>query len=41
VSTDQTSEQATSQTGYLYYAKGLGNGNSDHYMYRRSYALGH
>jgi hypothetical protein len=41
VSTDQTSEQATSQTGYLYYAKGLGNGNSYHYMYRRSYTLSH
>jgi hypothetical protein len=39
VSTDQISEEGTSQAGYLYYAKGLGDGNSYHYMYRRSFAL--
>jgi hypothetical protein len=39
VSVDQPSEETTSQTGYLYYAKGLGDGNSYHYMYRRSLSL--
>jgi hypothetical protein len=41
VSTDQASEQATSQAGYLYYAKGLGAGNSYHYLYRRPFTLSH
>ena len=39
VSTDQASEEVTSQSGYLYYAKGLGNGTSDHYMYRRPFTI--
>ncbi len=39
VSPDQASEEVTSQSGYLYYAKGLGNGTSDHYMYRRSFTI--
>ena len=39
VSTDQASEEATSQTGYLYYAKGLGAGNSFHNMVRRPFTL--
>jgi hypothetical protein len=39
VSTDQDSEEVTSQSGYLYYAKGLGNGTSYHYMYRRPFAI--
>ena len=39
VSTDQASEQVTAQSGYLYYAKGLGLGTSYHYLYRRPFTI--
>ena len=35
----EPSEVTTAQTGYLYYAKGLGNGTAHHTMYRRSFSI--
>jgi hypothetical protein len=39
VSLDQASDQATDQTGYLYYAKGADDGTSHHTMYRRAFSI--
>ena len=38
VSTGGPSDQKSGQTGYLYYAKGSGDGNQ-HYMYRRAFSI--
>ena len=38
VSTDGPSDQTSGRTGYLYYAKGSGDGNQ-HYMYRRAFSI--
>ena len=38
VSTDDPSDRISGQAGYLYYAKGSGNGN-DHYLYRRAFSI--
>ena len=41
ITTNEPSDQITSQTGYLYYAKFLGGGTSFHSMYRRPISLTH
>jgi hypothetical protein len=41
ISTNEPSDQITSQTGFVYYAKFLGDGTSFHYMYRRPVSLVH
>ena len=38
VSTDQSSDRISDQTGYLYYAKGGGDSNN-HFMYRRTFSI--
>jgi len=38
VSTGEGSDQRSDQAGYLYYAKGSGDGN-DHYMYSRPFSI--
>ena len=38
VSKGEASDQRSDETGYLYYAKGSGDGN-DHYMYRRAFSI--
>ena len=38
VSTDQSSDRISDQTGYLYYAKGSGDSNN-HFMYRRTFSI--
>jgi len=39
VSPSEPSEEFSAQTGYLYYAKFLGDGTSHHYMYRRAFTI--
>ena len=38
ISTDESSDQTSDQTGYLYYAKGSGDSNN-HFMYRRTFSI--
>jgi hypothetical protein len=39
VSTNEPSDEVTGQTGYLYYAKFLGDGTANHYMYRQAFTI--
>ena len=39
ISREQTAETTTSQSGYLYYAKGAADGTSHHTLYRRSFSI--
>lgn len=39
ISPSTVSDRCTSQTGYVYYAKFLGDGTSHHYMYRHAFSI--
>jgi hypothetical protein len=39
MSPDQPSDEITDRTGFLYYAKFLGDGTSHHYMYRQGFTI--
>ena len=39
MSPDEPSDEETDRTGFLYYAKFLGDGTSHHYMYRQAFTL--
>jgi len=39
VSPSESSDQSTGQTGYLYYAKFLGDGTANHFMYRQFFTI--
>jgi len=39
VSPSQPSDELTAQSGFLYYAKFLGDGTSDHYLYRQAFTI--
>jgi hypothetical protein len=39
ISPSEESDATTGQTGYLYYAKFLGDGTSHHYMYRQAFSI--
>lgn len=40
ISPSEPSNEITGQTGYLYYAKFLGDGTSHHYLYRQAFTIG-
>jgi hypothetical protein len=39
MSPNENSDEITGRTGYLYYAKFLGDGTSHHYLYRQAFAI--
>lgn len=39
ISPSESSDQSTAQTGYLYYAKFLGDGTANHFMYRQAFTI--
>ncbi len=39
VSPNESCDEITSRTGYLYYATFLGDGTANHYMYRRAFTI--
>jgi hypothetical protein len=39
MSPDEPSDEVTDRTGFLYYAKFLGDGTSHHFMYRQAFTL--
>jgi hypothetical protein len=39
MSPDEPSDEVTDRTGFLYYAKFLGDGTSHHYMYRQAFTI--
>jgi hypothetical protein len=39
ISPSESSDQSTGQMGYLYYAKFLGDGTANHYMYRQAFTI--